>query len=222
MSWELSRCTFVGGGNVTPIFTETVIMSNPDYHTYFTFDEDYHNYNFLRFKLYNAGYGTITYILTTPSTVDAIFDVGSYMNFNEFNSDQYCAYSQSSLTWNRYSARNLLISEVVGIQCTNMTVTESVVYKALTRNNDNVAINTELDLMSFDWLMFSSNDGTVDEVQPCNTVFIPSNSAYVANNGQYIYYPFNPYRALGMVQITRHTISAHQYLFIVGINFTPI
>ena len=222
MSWELSRCTFVGGGNVTPVFEETILVNNPAYTSTITFSEDYHNYNFLRFKLYNAEYGTITYILTTPSTVDAIFDVGSYMNFNEFNNSQYCTYTKSGLTWNRDHGRNCTIAEVVGLQCTNMSVTETVVYKATTRTGDSVAINTELDLMSFDWIMFSSNDGSYDEVQPCNAVFIPSNSAYVANNGQCMYYVFNPYAGYAAIQITRHNISAYQHLFVVGINFTPI
>ena len=207
-------------GVFTPEFSETKIVDNSSLASSFTFSEDYHNYNFLRFKLYNMEYDYDTYILTSPSTIDAIFDVGAYLNFNEFANSQYCTYTRNGLTWNRDHGRNCTIAEVVGLQCTNMTVTETVVYKAATRTGDSVAITTELDLMSFDWILFSSNDGSYDEVQPCNAVFIPSNSAYVANNEQCMYYVFNPYGGYAAIQITRHNISAYQHLFIVGINFT--
>ena len=106
------------GEGLTPTFSETVLVDNSSLASSFTFSEDYHNYNFLRFKLYNMEYDYDTYILTSPSTIDAIFDVGAYLNFNEFANSQYCTYTRNGLTWNRDHGRNCTIAEVAGIQCT--------------------------------------------------------------------------------------------------------
>ena len=209
-----------GSGPVTPTFSETTIVDNPNYNTSITFSEDYHNYDFLKFIIYNASSGVETSIITTPSTIDAVFSIGGYINFNEFCNNQYCTYTQSNLTWNRSGSRSCLISKVIGLNCTNLTVEETEIYKATSQTGASVDITTQEDLMSFDWILFCSNDGSYDEVQPCINIFVPSNNIYELKDNYSLMYVFNPYNTYSVVYIGRNHISSNTYAYVVGIKFT--
>ena len=208
-----------GGGGVTPTFSETVLVDNSSLASSFTFSDDYHNYDFLRFKLNNYVNQTYTIILTTPEAIDAIFSITSVVNFNEFGNNQYCTYSESGLTWSRDNNRNLNIYEVVGLKCNNATVTKTEIYKASSISGNNVPISTQLNLLQFDWILFCSNDSSWDEIQPCVFVFVPSEGLYNGIDIPLTYY-FNPYAATAFVSIDDHSISSQTYAYIVGINFT--
>lgn len=213
-----------GGGGVTPIFSETVLVDNSSLASSFTFSSDYHNYDFIRFKLYNSSSGAYTYILTTPSSIDAIFDITSYYALNEFHSNQYCDYRQNGLTWTRHGGRNVDVYEVVGLTCTNATVTETEIYKASTQSGTAVTVTTQENLMDFDWILFSNNDSSNDELLSSQTIFVPSRSVYIATGGAKQLFCCQSYNFYGFVDvevwIDNHEISAHSFAYIVGIKFS--
>lgn len=219
MAWFRSNKKGIGA-NVIPTFTEIVLVDNSTLASSFTYSEDYRNYDFLRFKLHNSSSSVDTYILTTPSTIDAIFNVTSRIMLNEYSNNQGCTYSQSGLTWTRQWQRNVDIYEVVGLTCTNVTMTETEIFKATSQSGTSIDITTQLDLMSFDWILFSSNDSTYDEIMLCQKIFTPSESLYRATNEQPIPYAFSSYSSSTWVNISRNYISASTYLYVVGINFT--
>ena len=200
-------------GAIVPTFTETVIADNSSRNASFTFDYDYHNYDFLKFKIYNGATAKYLYILTTPSTIDAIFDITDVVCFNDYNTNRYSCYSQSNLTWTRTSSRNLDIYEVIGANCNNATVTETELYKATARTSTAVTVTTQENLMNFDWIMFSCNSSAHDELQPCNNIYTSVNHI--------VPYMFNGYNTdIYEVTVGTNTISAGKYCYIAGIKFT--
>lgn len=208
-----------GGGTFAPIFSETVLVDNSSLASSFTFSEDYHNYDLLKFNLYNQGYDRHTYQYMTPNQVDILFSITSRICFDEFSSNQAINYTQSGLTWTRVWQRNVDIYEVVGLTCTNATMTETEIYKATSVSGTNVTVTTQEDLISFDWIMFAANDSDYDEILPCQHIFTPSRSLYNAAGD--LPYPFNIYNSSWWIAIGNHAISAGPYLYVIGIKFTP-
>ena len=213
-----------GGGSVTPTFSETVLVDNSTLASSFTFSEDYHNYDFIRAKIYNSSYDRYSYHVTTPSSIDAIFSLGSPVMFNEWATNQGVCYSQSGLTWNRTWIRNVNAYEIVGLKCINMTVTETEIYKASSISSTAVTVTTQLDLFDFDWIMFADNDSTYNEVMPSKTIF--TKPCYVddildSSMPFYMSYIMQDYNNSGtLVYISNHEITAGKFLYIVGIKFT--
>ena len=213
-----------GSGAIVPTFTETVLVDNSALNTSFTFSSDYHNYDFIRIKLYNSSYTRYSYLLTTPSSIDATFDITTVLLVNEYNTNQACNYSESGLTWTRTWNRNCNIYEIVGLTCTNATVNETEIYKAISYSGTAVSITTQEDLMGYDWIIFTANDSAYDEVMFCPNMFVPSASILNANlyENQKSKYDFCVYGNNGArtVWIDNHTISADAYAYVIGINFT--
>ena len=200
-----------------PQFSETVLVSNPSANSSFTFSEDYHNYDFVQVKIHNSSSSVDTYIVTTASTIDAIFDISPYINFNEFGNNQWCAYSRSSLTWTRKGQRNCDVVEILGLNCTNAAVTETQIYKSAAQSGS-TDITTTLNLMGFDWILFSSTDSNSDELQPCNNIFQGFKGVSDTDIDK-LQFPFNPYNESYVISISNHYISSGPYSYVVGINF---
>lgn len=212
------------GGKIAPTFTETVLVDNSALNTSFTFSSDYHNYDFIRIKLYNGSYTRYSYLLTTPSSIDEVFSITSVLLVNEYNTNQGCNYSESGLTWTRTWNRNCNIYEIVGLTCTNATVNETEMYKATSRSGTAVSITTQEDLMDYEWIIFTVNASATDEVLLCPTMFVPSASILNADiyENQKSKYDFCAWGTNGArtVWIDNHTISADTYAYVVGIKFT--
>ena len=215
-----------GSGAIVPTFTETVLVDNSSLATSFTFSEDYHNYDFIRVKIYNSSYDRYSYHITTPSSIDAIFSLTSRILFNEWATNQGANYSQNGLTWNRTWTRNVNVYEIVGLKCTNMTVEETEIYKASSISGTAVSVTTQLNLFDFDWILFTDNDSASDEVMPSKTIF--TKPCYVddildSSMSFTMSYIMQNYNGSGsLVYITNHEITSEKFLYIVGIKFTPI
>ena len=210
-----------GGGGVTPTFSETVLVDNSSMASSFTFSSDYHNYDFVRFKCFNSTDNVYSYILTTPSTIDALFNITSVILFNQYGTNKGANYSQSGLTWTKTWSRTFDVVEVVGLTCTNATVSETEIYKATSRTDNNITVTTQANLMDFDMILFAKNTITYDEILPCQTVFIPSKSLYNTNTSDGITYAFPSYNSLGsVIKITNHGITAGRFGYVLGIKFS--
>lgn len=208
-----------GGGGFTPAFSETKIVDNTTLASSFTFSQDYHNFDFIKIKLYNSSSTKYTTIITTPTTIDNIYSLTWLVNFNEIGSDQYVCYSRSGLTWSRGGRRNLDIYEVYGLNCTNATVTETQIYKASYMSGNWVDVTTQLNLFDFDWILFSSNDSSDDELQPCNDIFVPNQCTYDLYDESLRYYVFNDYYSTRVGSIGNHYLGALPFAYVAGIKF---
>lgn len=210
-----------GGGGVTPTFSETVLVDNSSLASSFTFSSDYHNYDFIRFKCYNSTEYVYSYILTTPSSIDAIFSITTKIKINQYATNKYANYTQNGLTWTKSDSRTFDIVEVVGLVCSNAIVTETEIYKAESRSNNNITITTQANLMDFDMIIFVNNSSTSDLIIPCQTIFTPSKSLYNTNISDGITYVFPSYNSFGsIIKITNHGITEGRFGYIVGIKFT--
>lgn len=203
------------GGGVTPTFSSTTLVDNSSAANSFTFSDDYHNYDFVKFKILYTGTNRNYYFLTTPSSIDLVFNISSYINFNVPNTNRYCCYSQSSLTWTRYNKRDCDITEIIGLKCTNATVTETEIYKATSYSSSNIDVTTQLDLFDFDLILFTANSGDRTEVQP-NINVLQCDYGMI----DVLWLRFYPYYSAADVSITNHYISASKYAYIIGIKFT--
>lgn len=203
------------GGAFSPVFTETIIATNNN-QTSFTFTEDYHNFDFVKVTTHNVSSGIDTNFITTPSIIDACLAI-AYVNFNEYGTNQYVAYSESGLTWTQRSVRNLYVSEVKGMTCKNATVSETVIYQAQARSGSSVTVTySQGSLFDFDLILFGANSNSDDEVQPCYYQF-SSGTRLMDKVGM----AFNAYNSYNVVSVSEHELSAARYACIVGINFIP-
>ena len=210
-----------GGGGVTPTFSETVLVDNSSLASSFTFSSDYHNYDFVRIKCLNSTDNVYCYILTTPSSIDQIFNLTSVIMLNHYGTNKYATYSQSGLTWTKSGSRTFDIVEIVGLTCTNATVAETEIYKATVKSDNYVTVTTQANLMDFDMILFVKNTYTYDEILPCQTVFIPSKSLYNANITDGITFVFPSYGSLGtIIKITNHGITEGKFGYVLGIKFS--
>ena len=213
MGWSLCQGGNGGSGGGVPVFSKTIIALNPSANSSFTFDYDYHGYDFVRFKVLNSDTSNISYYVTTPSTIDAAFSKASRFTLNEFQSNQYCTYSQnSSLTWTLTNSRGCKIVEVVGFTCLNATVTETVIYSASTLSSSEVTITTQDDLTDYDVILFCANSSDPTEILPCAHF-----ASYIEFSG---FMSFNFYNGFKNVQISEHGISSARYFYVSGIKFT--
>ena len=203
-----------GGEKFTPTFTETVIGTNDNQRS-FTLSEDYHNFDFVKVTTHNVNSGIDTDFVTTPSIIDGCLTFGA-VNFNEFNTNQYVAYSTSDLTWSQYgSSRNLYVSEVRGVNCTNASVSETLIFQAQSATLSSTSITySQGSLFDFDLILFGANSNSVDEIQPC---YFPFYSSVRLMNET----PFNAYYSCNIVSVSEHELSSSRYACVVGINFNP-
>lgn len=231
-----------GGGKAQPIFAETKIADDTAQAYTFTFTDDYHNYDFVKFKTGSTFYtGLIKeeeFFITTPSIIDHIFTLGQF-TLNDFRTNVFCAYTQSGLTWTRHGNRALYIAEAYGVNCENYSVSETDIYKATARTTSEVAISSQTDLNTFDVILFAGNSNYNDELLPCwySASIKPLSEQFQTVQKEfcvyqtdafsqtiddtYIEYNYrhNHYYGVSEVTISQNGMTAARYLYVLGIKF---
>ena len=208
---------FVGGGTSggggKPTFTETQLIDNSSQATSFTFDTDYHTFDFVRIEFTNTSSNAVNSVLVTPNTLDAIFQYAPYLTVNELGNNQYATYSQSTLTWSRTSAyRNVIITSVYGLTC-DKAVTEDEIYQATTPTSSLVPVTSQNKLTDYEWLMFVGNSVDNTEIIP-NLLILPP--VYTGVYGELqIYNAYYPIKVE-----TEYTLTNHRYFRVCGIKFS--
>lgn len=167
-----------GGGGTSPSFTETLIADNSLKTNDVYFDYAWENYDFLRFELENTNTNTTLSIVSIPEIVTAIFTGSSnIVNFNEVGNNQYVCYQKVNGTrWHKYGARNLVLTKVYGINCSNMSVTKTELYQKSSTAATLETITLVEDSSDFDYIFASSCDGSYDETQLMNSVTCMNNA----------------------------------------------
>lgn len=166
-----------GGGSTEPTFTETLIADNTSKTDDVYLDSDWSTYDFLRFELENTNTNTTLSIISIPEIVTAIFTGSSnIVNFNEVGNNQYVCYQKVNGTrWHKYGARNLVLTKVYGINCSNMSVTKTELYQKSSIAATLETITLVEDSSDFDYIFASMCDGSYDETQLANSVTCMSN-----------------------------------------------
>lgn len=207
-----------GGGSEAqlPEFTSTVIATGTSDGTV-TFTEDYHNYPLFFIKCVNSAYETITNILCSPSMVDSVFDLpassgANDLVVNECSNDQYANYHKNDLTtWTRRGVRNLYISEVIGLNCTNFNISETEIYNKGFYDTSFREI-TGSGLLAYNMLLVASS---VDGIQP-NAIFIVNDFGDLLDAYSAIVTPYNRSHA---INISDTKMTSAPYHYIGGIKF---
>ena len=209
-----------GGGSTIPDFDETVILDNSSEASSFTFDEDYHGYDILRFKVHNVSSSVYSYYFCTPNGIDHAFLKASRVTFNELNTNQYGTYSQSGLTWTRTNSRNIHVVECVGLTCNNMTVNEVELYKASYLSSSEVSVSSSGLLSQFDLLFVWANSGDPTEILPCKNIIHGGIDFSFDHESLNVYALLNYYDGYRTVSITDTTMGSFRYFHVSGIKFT--
>ena len=161
------------GGSSEPTFSETVICDNSALGTTLSFTDDYTNYDFIKFEIYNTSSLATIFITTIPSIITEIFTYSNNrINFNQIASNQYVCYQKSTNTsWSKYGNRNQVVKTVTGIKCTNKTITPTSLYSKGSTTVDYAGNITLSDnFYNYDIIMYAThtNSYAQDETQPCN------------------------------------------------------
>lgn len=223
---------------VTPEFTETVLWYTGSKEQTISLSDDYHNYDFIRFELYNRSGQYYWDIVTTPSSLDKVWSFNTGVCFNEFGNNQYWygTYDDTTYTFTPVSDRNTYFSKVVGLVCNNFTMTEDVIYSAPAMSSNNVTISTDKNLYNYYALMVVANGG-FDEIQPCYLSIDPHIDDHLPEiqavhkffDPVHLIAPFsirynyvNPYNNSQAVTITDdgYGLSSARYAYVTGIKFT--
>jgi hypothetical protein len=205
-----------GGGASAPTFSETVIATGTNAST-LVFTGDYTDYDLLKFVCVNSSSGKVIEILTTPSTIEAIRAVRSVICFNEYANTQYCNYrfgNTTSSNWTYSASRNLYISEVRGLTCTNGTITETEIYNRGAYTTTEVSITGKTGLLDYDMIFLSA---AYDEIQP-NVINIVKPFGETSSSVRDAV--INPYSKSYNIRITDTDMTASYYFYVVGIKFT--
>lgn len=224
---------------VTPEFTETVLWYTGSTEHAISLSDDYHNYDFVRFKFWNRSGQYSWEVVTTPSSLDKVWSFNTGICFNEFNNNQYWygTYDDTTYTFTRVNDRNTYFSKVVGLVCNNFTMTEDVIYSAPAMSSDNVTISTDKNLYNYYALMVVAN-GAYDEILPCYLSIDPHADDHLPEVQQavsklvdpvHLIAPLsigsnyiNPYNNSQAVTITDdgYGLSSARYAYVTGIKFT--
>ena len=199
-----------GGGS--PEFRETEIATDTNNTGTLTFTGDIADYDLIKLYLTNSSNATITEILTTPTLLSTVFSQLNEMVFNEYANNQYATYKiTSATTWTRQAYRNIYISSVNGLTCTNKTITETEIYNRGSYGTGNVTI-TSTGLLDYDMIFVScSYDGAQPNVVPIvKTLGEDANTRRAAVT--------TPYGRAESIQISDTTMTASKYYYVCGIT----
>lgn len=212
---EIADVTYGGGGGGSglPTFTETVIATGTSAGT-LTFTDDYHNYPLLIIRLENEYYtSNVTDLLVSPDLIDSIFDISRDIVVNEFQNNQYGNYAKTSATvWTRTAARNVYISEVIGLTCDNYTVEETELYNKGSYDTQDRTISGT-DLFDYDMFVIASS---VDGIQP-NSI---ATQKPIGLSGSYYKLGITPYNRFSWITVTDTELSLAPYHYVGGIKFS--
>ena len=211
MGW--SQCFGGSASYIKPTFTETQLVDNPTQETSFTFATDYHNFDFVRIEFTDTTLNEVNFVIVTPDTIDAIFQLTSYFTVDRLNSNHYASYTQSNLTWERsnYYFRSTIITAVYGMTC-NMTVTEDELYQASSLGTDYVTVTTQNKVTDYDWIMMVGNSDDVTEIIPNIPIFVPLYEGIGTISQRY--------PGIDVVSTTEYTISGGRFFRVSGIKFS--
>ena len=152
------------GGSASPTFSETVLCDNSSKASTFTLSDSMSNYDIIVFKTHNAGIDLYCEFITTPTLISQMFTLtNNGIMFNEPDSNQYCDYKVNGNTFTRYGQRNVDVVEVRGLNCTNKTVTETVIYLAPSLNSTSGVSVSGTGLLDYDYIFFSGNADAWDD-----------------------------------------------------------
>lgn len=204
------------GGASSPIITETVLADNSSAASSFTLSDDMSNYDFIVFKCLNSSSNVVTEFITTPTHLANVLSVtgNSKFTLNEPATNQYVIYSVNGNVFTKSASRNMNITEVRGLKCTNKTVTETVIYLAPSLSSTATPISGT-GFFDYDLIFFSGNSASADDMSfdltPCyKDIF----GAEVITH--YIQY----YGAFVPIYITDTDMSSARYLAVTGIKFS--
>lgn len=216
-----------GGGGTTPTFTETLICDNSSLSEgNLTFDYDYNDYDFLRFEIYNPDNSTTYYLITLPEIINNIKTRGyDYISIQPTGLGWVCTrytISNDRLTWTRItgSNRQLIIKNVYGIVCDNMTVTKDEIYNRPNSSSSAVTIEPVQSLWGYSMIFFSAVNDSYDENMPCYSPLNIGIGQALNSDGEF-FAPFN--RLSGNViiaYIKEHSITNNAYIGdVFGVKF---
>ena len=204
------------GGGASPTFSETVLADNSSLASSFTLSDDMSNYDFIVFKTKNSSSLVETKSIITPTTLASVFSLTTNrFTLGEINTNQYVIYSVSTNTFTKGASRNLDIIEVVGLKCTNMTVSETAIYTASSLTANNIEVTGTGILTDNDFLLLGGNASGRDDI---GIGFAPLSTEDFGIG--LIVGVLNYYNGSRGVTITDTKASAGNYLYIVGIKFT--
>lgn len=209
-----------------PTWTETKLVDNTSLASSITFASDYHNYQMLRFVIYNSSTQIYDSIFVLPSGIDKAFTYSS----NKFcinqqitgYTNQYVTYQEDSLlSWSRTGNRNCNVYEVYGMTFTNATMTAEVIYSrdALTSGNVTPTPPTGKTFFDYDAIIYMFNTTDVN-ITAFSKWWItkPKLSLFTDSVGYGI--PLFAYNAGKPVVFTGTSIGTYNFFYVVGLNFT--
>ena len=207
-----------GGGSDEPEFTSTKICDNTSLALSLTFTDDYTNYDFLKFIIYNSSSQVYTEIITTPEMVTNAFTYSeNRFNLNEFANTQYCCYQKDTNTgWTRTNNRGCDIYEVYGLTCSNLTVNKTTIYNQETHTSSEITITSATSLFDYDYLFVSTCSGDKTETQPCYDAVYPKGLFGRTSKPVLL----TRYGNSGMVTLSEYQLGAWRYFFVQGITFS--
>lgn len=212
-----------GGSSVEPTFSKTTILDNSSGATSFTFDEDYHDYDFLAITFKNTSTDDESVTIVTPSMLDASFSVALRFTLNFAQTDVYATYSESvsggDISWTKTNSRTCDVIKVEGISCTNKTVSETEIYSASALSSTALAITSQDSLFEFDYLFILGNSSDRTEVVASTTFFPIKYYSNLTPERAYIRADRYHVTPIG-ITVTENGMSAFQYLYVVGIKFS--
>ena len=212
-----------GGSSEEPIFSKTTIADNASGATSFTFDEDYHDYDFLAITFKNTSTDDESTTIVTPSMLDSAFSVALRFTVNFVDTNIYATYSESvsggNISWTKTNSRTCNVIKIEGISCTNRTVSETEIYSASALSGTPLAITSQDSLFEFDYLFILGNSSDRTEVVPSTTFFPMKYYSNFTPERAYIRADRYNVAAIG-ITITENNMGAFQYLYVVGIKFS--
>ncbi len=159
-----------GGGDTGPIFSITTLFTGSGYSdSSYALSDDYHNYDFLKVTLYNNSdvyYNYQEYIFSPEEFDELCNNLNIYMGFFPHcpsNSSRGCCITPTDgTTLTRRWYRDTFISKIEGLNCTNKTITKTILHSGSTNSN----IVLEENINNYDFISVISGSGNVDEVGP--------------------------------------------------------
>lgn len=209
-----------------PTWTETKLVDNSGLSSSLTFIEDYHNYQMLRFVIYNSSSQLYDSIFVLPGGIDKAFAYSS----NKFcinqqitgYSNQYVTYQEDSLlSWSRVANRNCNIYEVYGMTFTNATMSADVIYSrdAIANTNVTPAPPTGKNFFDYDAIIYMCCTSDTNITHFCKWwITKPKLSFFNDSVGYGI--PLFAYNAGKTVVLTETSMGTYGFFYVVGINFT--
>lgn len=209
-----------------PTWTETKLVDNTSFASAITFSEDYHNYQMLRFVIYNSSTQIYDSIFVLPSGIDKAFTYSS----NKFclnqqitgYTNQYVTYQEDSLLeWSRTGNRNCNVYEVYGMTFTNATMTTEVIYSrdAVASTNVTPTPPTGKTFFDYDAIIYMCCTTDTNITHFCKWwITKPKMSLFTDSVGYGI--PLFAYNAGKPVIFTETSIGTYGFFYVVGLNFT--